>query len=210
MARNLSLILPKRNFCSSGESSESEGESSDLDSGTLTERWSDQVATLKSVSASIKEGGLARENHLRELNRVGRELDRDEIADIEWVVKDAAKTRQSQNGGIDPAASQVQSLLAKTEIARNVARFLRNDSILSDLSKDPLKINAPGEGEARAAELNGLLDNWAIPAVSDVITAYGELRENTANEASNGSDSAGDSGSSDTDDDDASGGDGWI
>ena len=207
VARNLSLILPKRNrnFCSSssGESSEgenSEGESSDLDSGTLTERWSAQVDTLKSVSASLMERGLVCDNHLSELKRVGRELPRHEISDIEWVVENAAQARQSQNGGIDPAASQVRSLLAKTEVAQGVAHFLQDDSILNNLSKNPRKRNAPGEGEARAIELHGLLDNRVIPAISDVITAYGELRENTANEASTGSNSAGDSGSSDTDD----------
>lgn len=91
-------------------------------------------------------------------------------------------------------------MLSKIEVARDAAHFLEDDS--SILSKDPLKRNVPGEGEARAAELHRLLEDRVIPAVSDVITAYGDLIAitATANEAStsNGSDS-GDSISSDSD-----------
>lgn len=177
-----------------------------MDSGTLIERWGDQVATLNSISSSLKEGGLVRGDHLTELNYVGRGLNRDDIPDIEWVIRDAARARSLHNNGVDLASPQVQHVLSKIEVARDAAHFLEDDSPI--LSKDPLKRNVPGEGEARAAELHRLLEDRVIPAVSDVITAYGDLIAATANEAStlNGSDS-GDSVSSDAD----SGGDGdWL
>lgn len=190
---NVLSPLTRRNYCTSGEDSNSESEE------TLTEIWDDQVATLKSISSSLKEGGLVRENHLTELTRVGRDLARDEIPNLEWVVKDAATARSSENGGVDPADQQVKSVLANIEVARDVARFLTNEDN-SFLSKGPRKRNMPGEGEARAAELHGLLEDRVIPAVNDVITTYRELVAITANEASNGSDSSdGDSVSSDTD-----------
>lgn len=193
------LILPKRQLCTSDSGS---GESSDLDSSTLTERWSDQVATLNSISSSLKEGGLVRENHLAELNRVGRGLSRDDIPDLEWVIKDAAQTRSLENDGVDRASPQVQHVLSKLEVARSAAHFLKDNSSILSKGKNPLKRNVPGEGEARAAELHRDLEDRIIPAVSDVITAYGDLlaATATANEAStsNGSDS-GDSISSDSD-----------
>ena len=164
-------IFPKRQLCTSGESS-------DLDSGTLTERWSDQVTTLNSISSSLKEGGLVRENHFTELNRVGRGLSHDEIPDLEWVIKDAAEARSLENAGVDPVSPQVQHALSKIEVARNAAHFLENDSFI--LSKDPLKRDVPGEGEARAAELHRLLEDRIIPAVSDVIVAYRDLRQAAA------------------------------
>jgi hypothetical protein len=188
---SLTSSVAKRNFCTSGESS-------DLDSSTLTERWSDQVTTLRSISSSLKEGGLVRENHLAELARVGKDLTREEIPDLEWVVEDAAQARQRQNEiNLAASESQKRNVLTKIKAARDAAFLLQNGLCLS-LSKGPLKRNMPGEGEARAAELHRLLEDQIIPAVGDVIPAYEELKAITAYDASNGSDS-GDSVSSDAD-----------
>lgn len=114
-------------------------------------------------------------------------MTRDEIPDLEWVVKDAAQARQSQTG-IDPAAPQVQNVLAKIEVARDAAHLLQEQDSLF-LSKGPLKRNMPGEGETRAAELHRFLEGRIIPAVNAVILVYGELKAATAHDASSGSDS---------------------
>ena len=64
--------------------------------------------------------------------------------------------------------------MAKLDVVRDLTRPLEEETSLL-LKKPPLKRNAPGEGEARAAELNDFLDTQIIPAVSGVITAYREL-----------------------------------
>ena len=116
------------------------------ESETLTQRWEDQESILKSISSSLKEGPI-RENHLTELRCVGRDLARDEIPDLKWVVKDAAEARSSKNGGIDPADQQVQSVLAKIDVVQDVTRLLRDEDEPSFLlSKGPRKRNAPEEG----------------------------------------------------------------
>lgn len=100
-------------------------------------------------------------------------MTRTEIPDLDEVVKDAAQARISQDG-TDKAAAQVQNVLSKLEVARDAARFLEHEMLLD---KGPRKRVLPGEGEARAAELGQLLEGQIIPALSNVVVAYKDLRQ---------------------------------
>lgn len=179
-------------YCTSGESSSS--------AETLTERWEDQRSILTSISSSLKEGPI-REDHLTQLRDVGRDLACDEIPDLRWVITEAAAARSSENGGSDPAHQQVQSLLGKLDVVADVTRCLRHEdqggtSFLQHLSA-PRNRNSPEEGEARAAELNEVLENQIIPAVSEVIAGYQELVRSTA-DVNTDSDSTADAGADST------------
>lgn len=147
--------------------------SSDSDT-SFSERWKDQIARLQAISSSLNEGGVIRENHFIELQSVGRGLTRDEISDLESVIKDTAQARMEQNGTTDKVAAQVQNVLKKIEVARGAARFLE-DALPLHLNKDPRKREIPGKERGSScgrASSTFRGSNHPGAAVNEVILAY--------------------------------------
>ena len=175
------LLLPdsfSHHLCSSsGESSDS----SDSDT-CFSERWIDHLDDSNKVASSLKEGGLVRNEHLKELQSVGRALTRTEIPDLDEVVNEAARARIDKDG-TDKAAGQVQNVLSNLNVARDAARLLEHETE-AHLDKGPRKRILPGEGEARASQLSQILNRTIIPAINNVISAYRDLRQAAASDDS--------------------------
>lgn len=165
-------------------------DSEDSSSSSLTQELNDNIDELKAVSSSLKEGGLVQEKHITELKRVCRHLAYNDLPGLKWVIEDAAQARCRGNGGVDPAGQRVQDVLGKIAYTQDTVRLLADEHEPPSLSKGPRKRNAPGEGEARAAELSGLLEHRVIPAVSETLTAYRELVAAGVDDSSADADSA--------------------
>lgn len=188
----------KRNFCSSGEGSNSDLPDDALSGASFGERWSDHTDDLQKVASSLEKEGLIRDEHLEELKGVGSALAHTEIPDLDEVVKETARVRIEKYGS-DPVAVRVQDVLSNLDVARNAAHFLQNE--VEHLDKQAKKRMLPGEGEARASQLSQILNCDIIPAINNVIVSYKDLREAAvpfeSDSADNSMDSDADSGGGD-------------
>lgn len=144
---------------------------------------------LEEITNSLKAEKRLLEEHLTKSDRVCRILANQDLPDLKWVVKDAAKYRSKKNEGIDPAGQQAKSVLDTINATQKIIDLL--DEPLEE--RDPSSLDAL-ESTARAAELNNLLENRLIPAVRETIAAYQELKAATPEIVTDdSSDSSGDS-----------------
>lgn len=157
----------------------------------MAQNLTDNVQDLEEITNSLKAEKRLLEEHLTKSksDRVCRILANQDLPDLKWVVKDAAKYRSKKNEGIDPAGQQAKSVLDTINATQKIIYLL--DEPLEE--RDPSSLDAL-ESTARAAELNNLLENRLIPAVRETIAAYQELKAATPEIVTDdSSDSSGDS-----------------
>lgn len=182
-AASAAHLMRGRGYCTSSDS-----DSDNL--ADLAQNLTENIQDLEEIASSLKRGRQLHEENVTKSKRVCKILANQDLPDLEWVVKDAAKRRSQKNEGIDPAGQQVESVLNKINTTNKTVDLM----LMAEEEREPDAL----ESEARAAELKNLLKSRIIPAVRETIAAYKELKAATAEKVAekvtdDESDSSGDS-----------------